>query len=400
MTVRYRSATLGEFIEHHSYDVSRGGMFIKTSSPFPSGTLLKFEVRIAEEQRVLQGVGRVVWKREADGATEDEPAGMGIKFIKIDDASREVIERLVETRGDSESAFDRAPASGRMFPDGAPAAQPAPEDRTVMKPAKELFADALRLAGEEGDGTAAAKGSAKSERGSSSSFEPARPPSRPFPTPSHEGGAAARSSQTRESSHGPEAAKRASSVERRSAAAEQSAREEEGNVGRTVLLLLVAGIAAAGVFYLTKLGQGTPPEPPPAAPAPQPVPVLPAPVAPEEPAAETTGVELPDEGDDGSAGPLAPTELDDEGAPLAAPSASPSPKASAAEATVVKPKPVAKPKAVSAAKPAPSSAPAGETTAPAPSAGAPTPAPTAPAATPTPAPTAPAPAPSPAASAP
>ena len=42
MTVRYKSATLDEFIEHHSHDVSRGGMFIKTPSPFPprSGGLL------------------------------------------------------------------------------------------------------------------------------------------------------------------------------------------------------------------------------------------------------------------------------------------------------------------------------------------------------------------------
>ncbi len=46
MTVRYKSATLDEFIEHHSHDVSRGGMFIKTPSPFPPGTLLKFEVKI------------------------------------------------------------------------------------------------------------------------------------------------------------------------------------------------------------------------------------------------------------------------------------------------------------------------------------------------------------------
>jgi hypothetical protein len=35
MTVRYKSATIDEFIEHHSHDVSRGGMFIKTPSPFP-----------------------------------------------------------------------------------------------------------------------------------------------------------------------------------------------------------------------------------------------------------------------------------------------------------------------------------------------------------------------------
>jgi uncharacterized protein (TIGR02266 family) len=87
MTVRYKSATVDEFIEHHSHDVSRGGIFIKTPSPFPAGTLLKFEIRIQDEQAVLAGVGRVVWKREAPQANGDLPSGMGVKFIKIDDKS-------------------------------------------------------------------------------------------------------------------------------------------------------------------------------------------------------------------------------------------------------------------------------------------------------------------------
>jgi Tfp pilus assembly protein PilZ len=69
MTVRYKSATVDEFIQHHAHDVSRGGIYIKTPSPFPPGTLLKFEIRIQDEQSVLAGVGRVVWKREADQAT-------------------------------------------------------------------------------------------------------------------------------------------------------------------------------------------------------------------------------------------------------------------------------------------------------------------------------------------
>src|SRR6201992_1713696 len=93
MTLRYKSATLDEFIEHPSYDVSRGGMFIKTPSPFPPGTLLKFEVKIAADQKVIQGVGRVVWKRDSEGGGGDtRPAGMGVKFIKIDDASRKVLD--------------------------------------------------------------------------------------------------------------------------------------------------------------------------------------------------------------------------------------------------------------------------------------------------------------------
>jgi uncharacterized protein (TIGR02266 family) len=203
VTVRYKSATLDEFIEHHSHDVSRGGMFIKTVSPFPPGTLLKIEVRIAGDQRVMQGVGRVVWKRESGEAQDGSPAGMGVKFIKIDDASRGVIDQLVSKSGGAVSAFDKgaaeqpgaaapagpapAPAAaaatsdspklgamrkataiglgafsaeaaaedakpaekpGGFFPESlGTASEPPPEDRTVMKQAAELLQDALREAG-------------------------------------------------------------------------------------------------------------------------------------------------------------------------------------------------------------------------------------------------------------
>lgn len=99
LNVRYKSATVDEFIENHSHDVSRGGVFVKTQTPFPPGTLLKFEIRIAEDQAVIQGVGRVVWKREPEQAGADKPAGMGVKFIKIDDSSTSVIERLVNKDG-------------------------------------------------------------------------------------------------------------------------------------------------------------------------------------------------------------------------------------------------------------------------------------------------------------
>src|SRR5262249_11417279 len=99
LAVRSKGATVDEFIEDPSHDVSRGGIFIKPPSPFPPGTLLKFEIRIQDEQAVLAGVGRVVWKREANEATEGLPAGMGVKFIKIDDKSKGIIQKLVEVQG-------------------------------------------------------------------------------------------------------------------------------------------------------------------------------------------------------------------------------------------------------------------------------------------------------------
>src|SRR5215216_2631215 len=128
MTVRYKSATLDEFIEHHSHDVSRGGMFIKTPSPFPPGTLLKFEVKIAEDQKVIQGVGRVVWKRESEGSDRERPNGMGVKFIKIDDASRKTIDQLVGSRGDAGAAYEAGggDGGGKTVPSVTPAAAMTP----------------------------------------------------------------------------------------------------------------------------------------------------------------------------------------------------------------------------------------------------------------------------------
>ena len=42
LKIRYKSATLEDFIERYSSDISRGGVFIKAKKPLSVGTLLKF----------------------------------------------------------------------------------------------------------------------------------------------------------------------------------------------------------------------------------------------------------------------------------------------------------------------------------------------------------------------
>src|SRR6187397_2867945 len=125
LNVRYKSATVDEFIENHSHDVSKGGLFVKTPTPFPPGTLLKFEIRLAGDKSVISGVGRVVWKREPTQASSDKPAGMGVKFIKIDDASRAVIDKLVAQKADAGSAYTSDPAALEDDAKGVSAVPPA-----------------------------------------------------------------------------------------------------------------------------------------------------------------------------------------------------------------------------------------------------------------------------------
>jgi len=95
LKVRFKSATVDEFIEQYSADISKGGIFIKSKQPMPPGTLLKFEFQLKDNSPLIQGVGRVVWKRDPESEGWDLPPGMGIKFIKMDERSRAVVERIV-----------------------------------------------------------------------------------------------------------------------------------------------------------------------------------------------------------------------------------------------------------------------------------------------------------------
>ncbi len=194
LKVRFKSATVDEFIEQYANDISRGGIFIKSKTPMAIGTLLKFEFQLKDESRLIHGVGRVVWKR--DDSDPSRPAGMGIKFIKMDDESRTLVERVLDTREASEGSYDAGlpptikeepaatpttsrapretspgismsaaltasmnPPSRNETPTDPPPKEgffpssnsndemPAPEDRTQIRDASHFLAEALRSAG-------------------------------------------------------------------------------------------------------------------------------------------------------------------------------------------------------------------------------------------------------------
>ncbi len=106
LKIRYKSATLEDFIEHYSGDISRGGVFIKSKKPLAVGTLLKFEFLLEDQSPLIHGVGRVVWRREDADSKPDDPPGMGIKFIKMDPQCRSVVQQIVEER-QGQGAFER-----------------------------------------------------------------------------------------------------------------------------------------------------------------------------------------------------------------------------------------------------------------------------------------------------
>jgi hypothetical protein len=91
---RYRSSYGFEHVEGQCLDISVGGMFIASSAPCETGTLLRFECVVDTESVPIKGVGRVVWQR-ANSGERDRPSGMGLKFIKLEPGAAEIIERLI-----------------------------------------------------------------------------------------------------------------------------------------------------------------------------------------------------------------------------------------------------------------------------------------------------------------
>ena len=147
LKIRYKSATLEDFIERYSNDISRGGIFIKAKKPLAVGTLLKFEFILQDQSTLIHGVGRVVWRRDEGEADGDNPSGMGIKFIKMDPESRSVVQRIAEDRAHP-GVFEQGKEGVRLTPEVAFDPGDLEEaDRTKVRHVSEFLASALEEGG-------------------------------------------------------------------------------------------------------------------------------------------------------------------------------------------------------------------------------------------------------------
>jgi uncharacterized protein (TIGR02266 family) len=133
LKVKYKSASVDDFVQQQGTDVSRTGVFIKTKSPLEAGELLKLELQLADSSAVIAGVGRVAWRR-ASSTDASRPAGMGIKFIKLEAASQAIVERIVSERGETPSRFDQNEGAELARPSLEPPAPSLPSPPRAPTP--------------------------------------------------------------------------------------------------------------------------------------------------------------------------------------------------------------------------------------------------------------------------
>ncbi len=77
------------------YDIGPGGVFVPTPAPLPPGTELELSLHLPGERRIIRAEGRVVWTNLVDSPSL--PAGMGIRFLRIDPTDRIRLERRLRS---------------------------------------------------------------------------------------------------------------------------------------------------------------------------------------------------------------------------------------------------------------------------------------------------------------
>ncbi len=130
--IRLRYPDEETFIEKYSANISRGGMFIQSRSPQPVGQNLRFEMLLNDNSLLIKGEGQVIWVREYDDKAPQQVHGMGIKFIKIDAPSRELIDRVLafkKAKEDSQAlSLLQRPSQTQEIRNLAHTVQPLEED--------------------------------------------------------------------------------------------------------------------------------------------------------------------------------------------------------------------------------------------------------------------------------
>jgi type IV pilus assembly protein PilZ len=96
ITLRVDYKRMNTFFADYAKNISKGGTFIRTSKPLDIGTEFVFVLSIPGQNDQLKLNGEVMWTVDEDQSTEDQPAGMGIRFRFADPSERAQLEKFVE----------------------------------------------------------------------------------------------------------------------------------------------------------------------------------------------------------------------------------------------------------------------------------------------------------------
>ncbi len=98
LRIKLRYDDIDTMVQRFAPNVGRSGLFLPTRSLQPVGTEIKFELRIANDQPVLVGLGRVKAAKAPDPENPRAAFGMAIELMRVTREGRAVIIRMIERR--------------------------------------------------------------------------------------------------------------------------------------------------------------------------------------------------------------------------------------------------------------------------------------------------------------
>ena len=136
LRIKFKSASLDEFVARYGADVSPGGIFIRTKQPLAVGSLLRFDFSLADGSPLLAGLGTVVWVREPDQSRVGSIPGMGLRFDQLAPESQPTHQQILAAKaGRVDRPLGTPAASPSVAPTARPPARPATPPPIVPRPA-------------------------------------------------------------------------------------------------------------------------------------------------------------------------------------------------------------------------------------------------------------------------
>jgi uncharacterized protein (TIGR02266 family) len=143
LRIKFKSASLDEFISRYGADVSPGGIFIRTKQPLDVGTNLQFEFTLADGGGLLAGLGTVAWVRENDPGRANNVPGMGLRFDKLSAESQHNHQMILAEKARKEGKALGTPYPPTSFVAPASRPSPAPEAPRHVSPSPDRREPAL-----------------------------------------------------------------------------------------------------------------------------------------------------------------------------------------------------------------------------------------------------------------
>jgi len=84
------------FVKAYTENISNGGLFVKTAHPLEVGRQFPLKLQIPDIPAPLQTKCQVVWARKQVDATKDRPAGMGVKFLRMNKNGAKILKQYLE----------------------------------------------------------------------------------------------------------------------------------------------------------------------------------------------------------------------------------------------------------------------------------------------------------------